>query len=333
MNNRTVEIILLGCLMVSGQLCRASVESTTDSRQKDSALQVYLPREVAIDNDVISLGQVGIIRGNEPLVAKASEIALGRLSVPGQRIIVEKSTILNRLVCSGIPASNVTLSGAEKITVKQQQEIIKGEEFVKMAGLFLESNLSAESVCELNSLRPPKDLVVPAMGEEVKISPRLTKNSTANQATVQIIVFQDDKEIGNREVTFRIKYNRQIAVTLTDIPMGTVITPENVKIEKTSSNYPQPANWSPPYGLVARRRLPANTMIHPNMAGPIKPAVVVKRNSNVTIRLENLGLTVTAIGKAIQDGRVGDYIKVRNVDSQRIISAKVNEDGTVEPVL
>jgi flagella basal body P-ring formation protein FlgA len=146
-------------------------------------------------------------------------------------------------------------------------------------------------------------------------------------------VFQDGKEIGNREVTFRIKYNRQIAITLTDIPMGTVITPENVKIEKTSSNYPQSANWSPPYGLVTRRRLPANTMIHANMVGSVKPAIVVKRNSNVTIQLEKLGLIVTAIGKAIQDGRVGEYIKVRNVDSQRIILAKVNEDGTVEPVL
>jgi flagella basal body P-ring formation protein FlgA len=34
----------------------------------------------------------------------------------------------------------------------------------------------------------------------------------------------------------------------------------------------------------------------------------------------------------MQDGRAGDYIKIRNVDSQRIIIASVNENGTVEPV-
>jgi flagella basal body P-ring formation protein FlgA len=37
------------------------------------------------------------------------------------------------------------------------------------------------------------------------------------------------------------------------------------------------------------------------------------------------------MGIAMQDGRAGDYIKVRNTDSQRIILAKIKEDGTVEP--
>jgi flagella basal body P-ring formation protein FlgA len=34
----------------------------------------------------------------------------------------------------------------------------------------------------------------------------------------------------------------------------------------------------------------------------------------------------------MQEGRAGEYIKVRNLDSQRMILAKVNEDGTVEPI-
>jgi flagella basal body P-ring formation protein FlgA len=330
MSNKTVGIILLTCLAASAQFCQASVNNKTN---EDSGLRVYLPREVAIEDEVINLGQISIIRGKEPLVAKAGEIALGRISVPGQEIIVDRSTVLNRLACSGIPASKVTLNGAEKITVRQRQQIIKGNEFVKLASSFLEGNLPAESVCQSNPLWLPKDLVVPAAGKNIKLSPRLAKNNARNHAKVQFVVFQDGKEIGSREVTFRLRYNRHRAVTLVNIPIGTVITPENVKIEKTLSNYPQPANWCPPYGLVAKRRLPANTVIHPDMVGPLKPAVIVKRNSNVIIRLERLRLLVTAIGKAIQDGRAGDYIKVRNVDSQRIISAKVNEDGTVEPVL
>jgi flagella basal body P-ring formation protein FlgA len=42
---------------------------------------------------------------------------------------------------------------------------------------------------------------------------------------------------------------------------------------------------------------------------------------------------VTALGKAMQTGQEGEYIKVRNMDSQRIILCKVNQDRTVEPVL
>ena len=68
------------------------------------------------------------------------------------------------------------------------------------------------------------------------------------------------------------------------------------------------------------------------MVGQREPAVVVKRNQNVIIQVERPGLVVTAIGKAMQQARAGEYIKVRNLDSQRIILARVNEDGTVEPV-
>ena len=135
-----------------------------------------------------------------------------------------------------------------------------------------------------------------------------------------------------RTVIFRLKYNCRTAVTLVELGAGEVISPENVKIEKAVSNYPEPANWSPPYGLITKRRVPTNTALRPNMVGPVKPAVIVERNQTVILRIKNPGLLITAIGKAMQNGRTGECIKVRNVDSQRIIFAKVNEDGTVEPV-
>ena len=64
----------------------------------------------------------------------------------------------------------------------------------------------------------------------------------------------------------------------------------------------------------------------------VKPEMVVKRNQNVSIKVDRMGLLVTALGKTLQDGRVGDCIKVQNLSSQRIIIAKVKEDGSVEPV-
>ena len=96
---------------------------------------------------------------------------------------------------------------------------------------------------------------------------------------------------------------------------------------------PEPANWKPPYGLVAKRRLPANTVLRQNMLGPLKSPVIVKRNQNVVIRIEQPGFLITATGKTMQDGKAGEYIKVRNMDSQRIIVARISEDGSVVPVL
>jgi flagella basal body P-ring formation protein FlgA len=146
-------------------------------------------------------------------------------------------------------------------------------------------------------------------------------------------VVSGGKEIASREVGFRLKFNCHKVVTLVEIPAGGVVSPENVKVEKTVSSYPEPADWSTPYGLVARRRLPASTVLSLNMIGPVEPAIVVKRNQNVIIRIAAGGLVVTAMGQTVEEGSAGEYVRVRNVDSQRIILARVNEDGTVEPVL
>jgi flagella basal body P-ring formation protein FlgA len=332
MSSKAVTIVVVGCLMAVPQFCRGSANSETGSLQKDSALEVYLPREVTIKDDAIRLGRVGIIRGVESLVARAGEIVLGRISVPGQEVVVDRSMVLSRLACNGIPASKVTLTGAEKITVKQQQRVIKGREFVELASSFLMKNPPVGLVCELNPIRMPKDLVVRGADKDIKLLPRLAGSGARNRARVQIAVFVGGREIAVREVTFRLKYNRRRAVTLVEFGAGAVISPENIKIESTVSNYPEPADWSPPYGLVTRRRVAANTVLRPNMVGSAESAVIVGRNQTVVIRVERPGLLVTAIGKTMQQARAGDYIKVRNVDSRRIILAKVNEDGTVEPV-
>jgi flagella basal body P-ring formation protein FlgA len=146
-------------------------------------------------------------------------------------------------------------------------------------------------------------------------------------------VLSDGKKIGVCEVIFGLKYNFRQAVTKVDIPAGAVISPENVKIEKTTSNYPESSNnWRLPYGLIAKRRVPAKTVLRPNMLGPVKSPIIAKRNQKVVIRIDGPGFLITALGKAMQDGRAGEYIKVRNADSQRIILVKVKEDGSVEPV-
>jgi flagella basal body P-ring formation protein FlgA len=324
MSNKIVKTILIMYLLLP-------VNSNADNTEKDSALQIYLPREITIKNKQLSLGQVGIIRGQESLVAKASKITLGQISAPGQKVVINREIVLSRLACSGIPLSKVTLTGAETVTIKQQERTIRGDEFIKLASSFLEKNPPGISVCGFNPMRIPKDFIITGTGKNISFSPRLVSSRARNQAKVEVAIHSGGKKIGTSEIIFRLKYNCRQVVTKIDISTGTVISPDNVKIEKAILDYPEPADWKPPYGLIAKRQIPAKTLLHPNMLGPFKSPIITKRNQKVVIRIDMPGFLITAFGKAMQDGRAGDYIKVRNVDSQRIILAMINEDGTVKP--
>jgi len=341
MKNGMINLILIVFLLISANV-------NTNAQQSDSALQIYLPRDITIAGDVPNLGQVAIVRGNQSLIAVADKIALGRISKPGQKLIIDRSLVLSRLASNGISASDVKFTGAEKLTVTQQYEVIKGEEFMEKALVFLKKNLPCTSICQLDPVRKPKDMILSKPGQDLRYSVAVVKSGIQNQAKVRVALLSNDKEIGMREVNFRLKYDSYRAVTKVDIPVGTAITGENVKIEKVVSNYPEADKWLGPQlngisentlprvpeSLVATRRIPANTILRQGMTGPVKPMLVIKRNQNVAVVFDSPGLSLSVYGKARKDGRVGEYIEVEvriTTTTQRIL-ARVNEDGTVRPV-
>ena len=316
--------IFAACVvMIFALFCPVSANNKTIDSQKDSYLKIYMPREVTVKDSNLSMGQVSIIQGGNSLVAEASKIALGRISVPGQKIIIDRPMVLSRLASNGIPASKVTFTGSQQITVKQQNKTISSSEFVSLANSFLEKNPPGDSICKWNLIRKPKDFIISPANSNISIAPRLVQTGVKSQARIEINVLSGSNKIGVRQVTFALIYDRQQAVTKIDIPAGGIISPENIRIETTASNDPEPSNWKPPYGLIAKRRLPANTVLRPNILGPLKSSIIVKRNQSVVIRIEKPGFLITAAGKAMQDGRAGEYIKVRNMDSQRIILARI----------
>jgi flagellar basal body P-ring formation protein FlgA len=322
------EFIVLGftCVLFCNlQAAQNQNESKTD-------LQIYLPREIIIQESILKLGYVGIVKGTDSLVKKANQVDLGCFSMPGQEIVISKNTIMSRLASEGISAANVTFMGAEEITVRRKQTIITGDDFIKLADNYLKNNLSDKSVAGWKLIRTVQELIIPDSGKEIKYSYKLDKVINGNQINVEIAVQAGGEKIASRDLSFKLEYENRVPVALTGIPAGTVITPENVKIEKRTSTTPEPSTWKSPYGLFAKRAIQVNAVIHEGMIGAAELEVIVKRNQNVVIRVVRPGFTITAVGRTMQDGKAGDIIKVKNVDSQRIIIARVNEDGSVEPL-
>ena len=332
MNGKKIVFFVFICVLTISMFNLGIIPVRAEVVKGDFLLQIYLPREIKISSEEITLGQISILRGNQSTVSKAGAIGLGRFSMPGQEVVINKSTLLSRLASYKIAGSQVKMTGAQKVTVTQQQQLVSSDKFLEAAENFLKNNLRDESICQFEPIRVPKDMIMSDDCKDVKLIPCLVKNSAKNQAKVRIEVMSNGKKQGSREATFRFKYYCRKAIALIDINKGTVISPENVKIEKTVSNRPEPADWTEPYGLIAKRTIAADTELNLGMVGGRECEVMVKRGKTVVIRIDRPQFLITTVGQAMQDGKAGEFIKVRNVDSRRVIVAKVCEDGVVEPV-
>jgi flagella basal body P-ring formation protein FlgA len=300
----------------------------------EDCLQVYLPREAVVEGGAIKLGDVSILRGSDQETSQAGGVGLGSFCVAGQLITLDRAMIESRLRCSGVKSVGIEFSGAESVTVRRKSEIVKGVEFAEMAESFLSSYNPEAGGCNYRCLRIPEDFIVPGDANGITFSTHLAGSSQVSGYTkVNVCILNDGNQAGVRQVTFRRRWEVQRVVTTQDVMSGQEFSRENIKVVKGLSDQAQRSDWQAPYGLVARRDMAAGTVVDARMVSIVTEEIIVKRNENVLIKIDKPGLLITTFGKALENGKCGENIKVRNNDSNRTILARVNADGSVEPVI
>ena len=296
-------------------------------------LYVHLPREMTVDSDVVTLGEIGVIKGEENVTAPAGTVSLARLAGPSEEIVIDRNTVLSRLADNDIPKSMVTFTGADQVVVTRKHNTVSTEKIVSEAKKYLEEQVMNESVYKVELRREPDEFVMKNTGGKITLTPKLLPSGSKSYAKVRVYAFSQDKQIGYRDVFFDLKYMCRVAIAKEDMQIGDMLSSDNVTIKNSISNVPEEPGWQVPYGYSAKRTIKAGTEILKNMIEELESTVVIERNQTVLITVNKPGLQITARGKALEKGRKGDFIKVRNVDSQIIIIVEVNDDGTVKPII
>jgi flagella basal body P-ring formation protein FlgA len=79
-------------------------------------------------------------------------------------------------------------------------------------------------------------------------------------------------------------------------------------------------------GMQARRVLTAG---QPFRADDVRHPIVITKGQTVTMEFDAPGVQLTAMGRAMSEGGVGDTVTVQNPASYRMVSAIVTAPGTV----
>ena len=316
------------------------IQGQAQTQETDpSSLRIFLKPEVKIANGLLRLGDVALVRGDEALAEKARQLTLGRLFVPNQKVILKRATLLSRLATLGITGRQITISGASQVSVQRDQKAISGQELTELAQTFLEKKLGGSDTLRTKALRVPQFIYIDPALKDVRLSPKLQPNTRPGLARVTITATAAGQALTTRDVTFQIEYKTSRIVAKERLMSGTLLTPENTVIEPAYAPRPQPANWKPLYGKILKRPVAAKKEItvpmveDPSPPAPEVPPLTLEAGRPVIIQIKRPGFQVSVDGITTAAGRVGDVIRVRNIDSQRVIHCTIKEDGTVEPIL
>jgi len=314
-------LILISAICVSAQSASAGV------------IKIYLPREVNISDELLKLGDIAILRGSAEDTLRASGVTLGKFSVPGQKITINQRTILSMLGANNIASGSVTFSGAKEVRVGRREIVVSAKDIAAKASEFVKENKSDSSIASYEITRSGRKVVLPAQTGEMSLAARLNKKTSGLQAVVDVDVLIDGKKVGGSQVSFRPLYNCRRIIAKNELQAGTMISADNVKVETITSKYPEPKGFKLPVGLVAKRDIKGGQLIRNSFLMKPKPEILIKRNSPVVIKIETPVLSLSVNGKALGQGAFGEMIRVKNIESDRIITCKVNVDGTVSPAI
>jgi len=147
---------------------------------------------------------------------------------------------------------------------------------------------------------------------------------------VKVYFYQNGDLFQSVSLNIQIALYEYVLVTRTIVKKDETFSPDQVELARREiANYSDPPviNLNDLAGMCASRALPEGKMITRSM---LAPEILIKRGDAVTIEYQKGNMKVTASGEAKQAGSRGELIKVRNLASNKTITAEVQDEQSVK---
>ncbi len=332
MTLRTLRILLVLLIPLCILAARAFSEQTEGKTTTAPAVRLYMPRNRTVDKAALTLDDVAIISGrDDALAAKVRAVKLGRAPFAGESITINRQTILSQLAAAEISAEPLEIIGSDETAVHRKATDISTDDIIAAAEAYIEANPPASAIRWKLATRP-KDISLPAQ-KGAKLLCQSDPKAPDGQMHVRVLLATGQKALATRLVIFRLTYQDRQLVAKTDIEPGEVVTPANTKLETVEVSHKPDAMYVPPFGKRARVHILAGARITESHVHEPKPDIVIRRNQTIRMRIQGNGWCITALGKALQNGRPGETIRVQNLDSRRIIAGEIDANGFVVPIM
>jgi len=223
----------------------------------------------------------------------------------------------------------IFLAAAPLSTLAGQAAAIKGKQLRVMVKEYIETNMPwKQDDMRMEFLGRMADLSVP--GDKISYRVKSRQDEAYIGDSVFTVAMYDDGSLV-REESIRVRMEVAMGVVMSAkfLPRDTEIGADDVKLVRKWFSQ-SPANnlmqIEDAVGKHPHSDIRQNTEIKRNM---LKSVRTIKRGKMVRIVVENGPLTIVTVGLSEEDGSRGDFIRVRNISSNKTVYAKVIDDSSV----
>lgn len=294
-------------------------------------ISISILDKVEIDSASVVLGQLARVTGaDQDLTRQLEGVMIGRAPLAGNSRTISRDYVLLRLRQSGYDPAFLTIKAPEKITLSRRAVKISAADLEMMVRAYITANPPFTGAdMTIRSVRIPGDVMLPTGDVQHEIQ-YLPQSQASGTLPVNIFFSIDGNLIKRLMVTVNIMLMKDVPVTRRPIARYHLIQAEDLMMQ-TMDVSDLPANavfaFEDVKGQRARRSIGPRTVLRQDQL-EFPPAV--KKGDRVLIVAESGGLRITTTGEVKNPGKVGDRVKVENLDSNKTLFARVIDARTVQ---
>jgi flagella basal body P-ring formation protein FlgA len=295
-----------------------------------ASIVITVPPEAQVQGPQITLGDVAEIQG-EPTdtVTRLRHVLLGQAPPAGVARLLSRSTLITQLKHQGLWTPELQFQGALQSRVRRASQRLDPQHLETVVRQALRRRLSQTSPrASLGDIRGLSPVFVPLgpVEYEVTLPGRpMRPGSTSFTLTIQVA----GKVAKQLRGTATVAMAQEVVSLVRPVAQGAIITPDAVSRTQIQVTQPLRQVLTQPEDIIgkrARRSLAGHTPLSPQ---DVTTVAVVHRGDMVRIVLESPLLKVSTPGEALEAGKPGDTIRVKNTSSRREVRAQVIDKQTV----
>lgn len=286
---------------------------------------------VAVSQDTVRLGQIAKISGGAPSLRQAvAAVSFGPAPQPGRSKSIDAKEIKRRLKGNRIDLAGIQVDVKNAIEVSRRSVSLKPDKIKAAVKQFLRREMPWDAKqASIKAIRGTEALNIPEGKVRLKVTaPRGCKY--LGNVPLAVSVFSGGQFYKKVWVTATIEVRSQVVVVTKPLGRHQPIGPDDIKlVDVDLSKVPSQAlkGLDAAVGMRTKRKLFPKTVLRQDY---IEAPHVVQRGDLVKIIARSSVLQLTAQGITKERGRMGERIRVENIDSKKQVYATVVDASTVE---
>ena len=295
----------------------------TDGAQTETAVEapVTINPVVQVDDDYIRLGDLF-----EPLDRYADRIVL-RAPSPGEETILPAVWLWKAAKTFGIDWRPV--GTADQIVVSRPASTISND---MLEGLLMDAYFMRTGEDDLVEIEPTgggTEIHLPMSVPPTAKIERFDYDPRSGRYTATVIAPADGRTLTRQNLSGRFHRLVELPVPTRRLGKGHVIQAGDIELARMRDH-------RLPTNLIVDADLLVGQAVHQSLSagkpirnGAVRAPIMVHKDRTVLVTLQTDRMQLTVQGRAMEDGAMGDIVRIQNTASRLMIDAEVVGEGNV----